>query len=273
VGTLNFITNEKRVAAAKLVQSGKAISIGKDLAYPPLRRPGAFTLRMLLASSEKPNAAIDLFEIASHGFDVTHLDAVAHTFFEGEIYNHQNAGRVATPHGLLFASIQALRNGIFTRGVLLDVAQARGVPWLEPQDTVEPTDLEAAEKLAGATVEPGDAVVVRIGLAARERQLGPEDFNERAGLATECIPWLHERQIAVYSGDCVEKIPSAHKRIPLPLHMIGSVAMGLVLLDCPDLEELKLESDRIDRRTFLITCAPLRIPGGTGSPVNPICIF
>jgi kynurenine formamidase len=228
---------------------------------------------MLLSSHERSTSAVDSIEIVPHGFDVTHIDAIAHTLFDGTAYNNKIAGEVVSSSGLAFASIQALRIGIFTRGILLDVARARGVPWLEPDDTVEVDDLLAAERLTGLNVESGDAVVVRIGLGHRERKLGPEDFSERAGLSAECIPWLHERQVAVYSGDCVEKIPSPFERIPLPLHMIGSVAMGLVLLDCPDVEELKLESDRTGRYAFLLTCAPLRIPSGTGSPVNPVCIF
>ena len=49
--------------------------------------------------------------------------------------------------------------------------------------------------------------------------------------------------------------------------------MGLILLDIPALEPLVELCDELGRSDFLLTLAPLRIKGGTGSPVNPIAIF
>jgi hypothetical protein len=59
----------------------------------------------------------------------------------------------------------------------------------------------------------------------------------------------------------------------LPLHVIGMVAMGMVLLDHPAVEDLADACREEDRHEFFFTVAPLRVPGGTGSPVNPLCIF
>jgi kynurenine formamidase len=157
--------------------------------------------------------------------------------------------------------------------VLLDVTAARGVPYLAPEDTVTAEDLAAAEKHAGVRVESGDAVFVHIGLERREADQGTEDPAARAGLDAGCLPWLHEREVAVYSGDCVERIPYPSQAVPLPLHQIGLVAMGLVLLDCPRLAELVAACEDTGRHEFLLTVAPLRLPGATGSPVNPLCVF
>ena len=49
--------------------------------------------------------------------------------------------------------------------------------------------------------------------------------------------------------------------------------MGLVLLDCPAVEDLATAVAEEGRAEFLLTCAPLPIPGGTGSPVNPLAVF
>jgi kynurenine formamidase len=95
----------------------------------------------------------------------------------------------------------------------------------------------------------------------------------RAGVDASCLPWLHDKQVAVYSGDCVDQIPFPSSRLPLPLHQVGLVAMGLVLLDCPRIDELVATCAELETNEFLLTAAPLRIPGGTGSPVNPICVF
>ncbi len=59
----------------------------------------------------------------------------------------------------------------------------------------------------------------------------------------------------------------------MPLHQIGLAVMGLVLLDCPTLTELVATCAQLGRREFLFVAAPLRVPGGTGSPVNPVAIF
>jgi hypothetical protein len=114
---------------------------------------------------------------------------------------------------------------------------------------------------------------VRTGLGAREDARGESDPTRRAGLTARCLPWPHKREVAVYSGDCVEQMPSVYPSVPLPLHQIASAAMGLVLLDDPPLEELTAALRDIGRFEFLLACAPLPIPGGTGSPVNPLAVL
>lgn len=274
LGTLNYITEEKRLRALSLPSTGRVVSIGKDLdLIGSSRNPDPVVHRMLYLAHSDPSASIDMTTIAPHGFAVTHMDAVGHTYFEGSIYNGRLASEVVSARGLGFGSIAAAREGVVTRGVLLDVAAARSVRWLEPGQGVWPEDLEAAERHAGVRVESGDAIFVRTGLGAREGEEGPEDIGRRAGLVAECLPWLHEREVAVYSGDCVEMIPQPYGRLEMPLHQIGLSAMGLSMLDVPELEELRSMCEELDRFEFLLVYAPLRLPGGTGSPVNPLCMF
>lgn len=274
LGTLNYITPAKRVEAASLVRVGKSVSLGRDLSRAQSRaNPTPVVLRMLFFRRRDPTFHLDSVELVSHGYSVTHLDAFGHADFEGTMYNGRRADECVTADGLTFGSIHALRDGIFTRGVLLDVARARGVDWLEPEEGILPADLERAERFGGATAGSGDAILVRIGLAAREAARGEEDPSHRAGLMPECIPWLHDRQVAVYGGDCIERIPLPYARIPLPLHTVGLVAMGLVFLDNPTMEELSAVAASVGRYEFLLACAPLRLAGGTASPVNPVAVF
>lgn len=216
MGTANFITPEKRVEAVALVRSGQTISLALNLSRTPTpANPDPISHRMLL--SDPDLSCIDVFSIAPHGFAVTHLDAIGHVFFHGQIYNNRHAANVVSANGLGFASILALKHGIVTRGILLDVARARGVDWLEPGVGVEPEDLDAAEQLAGVHVRRGDAVFVRTGFHAREAARGEGDPTRRTGLTARCLPWLHTREVAVYSGDCVEQMPSPYSKVPLPL--------------------------------------------------------
>jgi kynurenine formamidase len=273
-GTLNHISAAKRVEAAKLVREGRVVALGRDLdTRPSLSNPTPMVHRMLFSRHEGAVSAFDSVEIAPHGFRVTHLDAIGHVFFEGRAYNGRLADDILTPQGMTFGSIHGLREGFFTRGILLDVAASRGVEWLAPGEGVSVEDLERAEKLARVEVGAGDAIIVRVGLGAREAALGEEDPRVRAGLLAECIPWIFDRRVAVYGGDCVEAIPAPYERPWMPLHMVGMVAMGLVMLDNPEVEELATAAGELGRRDFLLTCAPLSIPGGTGSAVNPLAIF
>jgi kynurenine formamidase len=273
LGTLNYITDEKRRAAAALVRTGRAVSIGRDMSTVADRVNTDPVRHRMLYDQDPPTSALDSIELSTHGFALTHLDAVSHVFWQGQAYNGKRAADVLSPAGLRSGSVYAQRDGIITRGVLLDIAAARGVPYLAAEETVTARDLTAAEEHAGVRVESGDAVFVHIGLERREADQGTENPGARAGLDGGCLPWLHEREVAVYSGDCVERIPYPSEAVPLPLHQIGLVAMGLVLLDCPRLAELVAACADTGRHEFLLTVAPLRLPGATGSPVNPLCVF
>ncbi len=215
----------------------------------------------------------DRVTIESHTLGLTHLDALGHVYLHGRIYNGRRATEHVTESGLAFADVKALCEGIFTRGVLLDVCAARGVEWLQPREKIYSADLNAAEQLAGLTVGAGDAIFVHSGIERRERAQGAQDPAVRPGLAAEAISWLSERDIAVYSGDCFEAIPSGYRDFSFPLHMIGLGAMGLVLLDNPSLTALLATCAELRRSEFLLTCAPLPIAGATGSPVNPVATF
>lgn len=270
-GTLNFIDAGTRVAAAGLVRSGRTVSLGADLSTTGSTANTRPLQHIMMHAQHHAGSAMDYIGIAPHGYSVTHLDAIGHVYWQDRIYNDRDAAAACTPRGLSFGSIYAQRDGVVTRGVLLDVAAARGLRWLAPEEFITPGDLEAAERLAGVQVRRGDAVFVHVGLEPREAEATQADPAHRAGLHATCLPWLHEREIAVYSGDCIERLP--YPRRALPLHQIGLAGMGLVLLDWPFMPPLVSACREEGRAEFLLVVAPLRIPAGTGSPVNPLAVF
>lgn len=273
-GTLNYITPEKVARASALVRSGRVVSIGRDIDTARSAKNPNPAVHKMLYEQHHPISALDQLTIQPHGFGVTHLDAVGHVYTkDGTMYNGRAAADEVSMDGIGFGSVEVVAEGIVTRGVLLDVARARSVDWLDPTGLVTPADLDNAMELADVEIESGDAIVVRVGLGRREEAHGLEDPAERAGLSPDCLPWIHDREVAVYSGDCVEKMPLPYERFPLPLHMMGIPAMGLCLLDCPQVEPLVEACQQEGRSEFMLMVAPLRIPGGTGSPVNPLCIF
>lgn len=274
LGTLNYITPGKRIEAARLVREGRAMSIGRDLDTVQSANNPQPVRHTMCYQSHYPIGCVDAVVIDMHGFAITHVDAVAHVYRGQDVYNNRRAADVALPGGLSFGDILVQRDGVFTRGVLLNVAAARGTDWLDPDDGVTAADLSAAERRQDLKVTTGDCIFVYTGLQKREASLGPENLAERVGIMPDAIRWMHEREISVYSGDCVDAFPNPYgPRYAIYFHAITLAAMGLVLLDIPALEPLVEVCDELERSEFLLTMAPLRLKGGTGCPVNPIALF
>lgn len=275
LGTLNLITPSTRLAAAKLVREGFAVSLSHDAEKekaPDNTRP---FVHEMLASSDNPGAEIftDSFTVAHHGIIHTHLDALCHFSYKGSIYNGFSPKEV-TSKGAGKLSIETARNGIFARGVLIDIPDLKGVSYLEPGVAIYPEDLDAWEKKSGVRVKAGDVVFIRTGRWARRIEKGPWSMAERAGLHATSVAWLHKRDIAVLGSDASSDVrPSQVEGIAQPVHTLVIVAMGTPILDNCDLELLSKEARKRKRWDFLLTTSPLTVPGATGSALNPIAIF
>jgi kynurenine formamidase len=273
LGTLNYVTANKVIEAAGLVKSGRVVSVAHDIDTIQSRKNRVPAVYMMLYRGQDSISAVDLLSIVAHSVTVTHVDAVSHAFFGDHVYNGRTVAGTVKREGLDFGSVHAQRGGVTTRGIFLDVAATRGVAYLTPEETVSVADLEAAERASGCLVKPGDAVLVRVGLGAREAIEGPEDPSTRAGLAVDCLRWLHSKKVSLFGGDCFDKLPSPYRGPSHPLHAIGLAAMGLIMLDNVAMEPLA-EACAAERRSeFMFVVAPLRVPKGTGSAVNPLCIF
>ena len=266
IGTLNLVTEAKRREAASSVRSGRAYPLGKEvvLGGEAGSQPGVFH-RMTLGDGPAPSSQ-DIVAFGAHGYRVTHLDALGHGYLDGMAYNGRREEAVVSVGGLLSCSVGAVAAGVFTRGVLLDVAESMGVRALPEGFAIGAEHLERAEAAGGAEVGRGDAVLVRSGVESRGEQGQP-------GLGIGAVRWLKERDVALYGGDCIEYVPSGVPGLPMPLHQLGLVAMGLCLVDVVDVEVLRSACDEEGRRDFLLVVAPLRLRGGTGSPVNPLAVF
>jgi kynurenine formamidase len=273
LGTLNLITAEKRSAAAALVQSGRTVSCARPLpTQPGPENPVPVTHLMTATVTEGFGG--DYFAIAPHGFATSHIDALCHIFHEGKLYNGYSAERV-TAHGALDLGIHELRDGVVSRGVLLDAARVRGVDWLEPGEPIFPEDLEAAESEIGTRVTAGDILLIHTGRWRRRSALGGWNASESlAGLDASCLPWLHERGVAALGCDGVSDVlPSRIEGVMLPIHNVAIVAIGLHLIDNLELGPLADACAEAERWEFLLTIAPLVLKRGTASPVNPIALF
>ncbi|MDQ2637829.1 MAG: cyclase family protein [Actinomycetota bacterium] len=279
-GTLNLLNPEHTGAAARNVR-GRTVSCGRILpVVPSVENPVPAHHMMILAGDarhatgvEGAEASIDYIGLSFHGLGVSHLDALCHVFHKGIMYNGFSASDVLST-GATKNSVMAAAGGIASRGVLLDIARVRGVEWLEPGEGVTPHDLMAACESEEVTVGPGDILLVSTGRDKRRETLGLWDVGHGlAGLDAECVPWLHERDIAMLGCDGANDImPPNTNGWPLPIHVCCLVAMGVHLLDNLDLSGLAAVCAEERRWEFLFTVSPLQIVGGTGSPVNPVAV-
>ncbi len=276
LGCLNYITPEKRVSAAALVREGTSVSASAPLLTAAAEDNPEPVRHLMIATGldRQSFSSKDYFALGHHGYSITHLDALCHIFHKEVMYNGYSREKV-TSSGAELNSIDAVRSGVVTRGVLLDIARLKGLPWLEPGEPILPNDLEEAEKLAGLRADRGDFLLIRTGRFAYRQKNGAWNAQERlAGLHASCLPWLHERHVAALGCDGVsDLIPSRVERVRMPIHLVAVVAMGLHLLDNADLEALGAACSERKRWEFFFAVSPLILLRGTGSPVNPLAIF
>ena len=271
IGAMNLITPAKRKEAATLVKEGFSVSLASDAdTVKAVDNPFPYEHEMLAIGNDR-------FGVRYHGITHTHLDSLAHINDNGVFYNGYKPDRDAVlKGGHQKNSIHNLKNGIFTRGVLLDIPRLKGVPYLEPGTPIYIEDLEAWEQKAGIKVGPGDALWVRTGVWARRKAAGPwlrgrAEGGRSAGLDPSVIPWLKQRDVALLGSDHPQYVSPSN--LTGAVHDFALLYLGIHLFDNCDLEALGEAAAARKRWEFLLIAAPLPIRGGTGSPLNPIAMF
>jgi kynurenine formamidase len=290
-GTVNLITPAKRKQAAALVKEGISVSLSLNADLAPKGSPEAenpapaaggrprYTWQHVMltngVSMRGPSGyAVDTIGVNYHGNNTTHFDALSHFIFNGHIYNGF-PGSAITNWGAEKNDVLPFRDGLVTRGVLIDWPRFKNVPYMGDDEAIYAQDLDDWEKKTGAKIESGDCVLLRTGRWKRVAEKGPLNLNVAApGLYASCAKWLKERNIALLGSDVVQDVrPSRVEGVNQPIHQLFLVAMGTPLFDNCDLEAAAERAAALRRSTFMMTVAPLRVPGATGSPSNPLAIF
>ncbi len=286
LGTPNLITPEKTKRGLATVQEGVSVSLARDIVWegaadvpsPPVHfmiESGEGWASGDKVSSRANAAATDYIGMVFHGFSVTHVDSLAHFFWQGKTYNGKPAHLVSTSLGATVFAVTAAKQGFISRGLLVDVPLIRGVDWLERGEGVMPEDILAAEERCGFQVEEGDILLIRTGQLHRRNVEGavPRTAGSTACQAA-CLPLFHERGVAVMGSDTGNDVSPAHyDRVPQPIHQVGITAMGLWILDNANLEDLAEACQQRNRWQFMVSIGPLPLHNTTGSPVNPIAVF
>ena len=283
-GTLNHLSDQTLKNALSLVEEGTTVSCARAVGFeaaPDVPRPPQHYMigsGDIYRPGEGPDrqVAIDYFGLIFHGHTVTHVDSLAHFFWDGKAYNGRPSSVVTVADGATELDVTAAVGGIITRGVLVDAPMLRGVDCIERGDGVGLQDIEDAETQCGFSVRKGDVLLLRTGQLGMRETRGPADpyVAGSSGPKPEILPFMHERGVAVMGSDTGNDVqPSPYARFSNPVHQVGIVGMGLWILDNAWLDDLAEACRQRGRWEFLINILPLRLPTVTGSPVNPIAVF
>ncbi len=288
LGTLNYITPQKIVEAARLVRQGKVFSLaipfdgnGPQTGFAGRHNPIHYMIQDggdIAAGAQDwvpglrwcDDAVTMLLQCA------TQWDALAHIYFDGKMYNDRGP-ELVTSSGAQANSIDRFKDRIVSRGVLLDIPRFRDKPWLEPGEAIYPADLDGAAAKAKVATGRGDIVLIRTGQIAQVRASG--SWGQYAGgpapgLSLTVSGWLAEHEIAGYATDTwgTEVIPNETADVFQPLHCIAIVNMGMLVGEIFDLEALATDCAADGVYEFFFVAPPLPITGAVGSPINPQAI-
>jgi kynurenine formamidase len=277
-GAINLIDPAKVAAAAATVRTGETISLSRPLdatggADNP--RPVEHLLGSRPFRSEGAGYAHDYLGLDCHNFKITHIDALCHIWDEEGMWGGRRPEEVLTSAGSSWGDIDQWGDGIVTRGVLLDIPALRGQPYVDVDEPIHGSELERAAGAAGVTMSPGDAICVFGGRTAWEDatrdQRSEYPPHPRPGLHGSCLEFIRDFDVAVLVWDFIDAMPSGYD-LPWPVHG-ALISYGVALVDHARLEPIAERCRAEGRAEFMLVVAPLRIPGGTGSPVNPIAIL
>ena len=201
-GTANLVTEAKSRDAAGLVTRGVSVS----LSHNPMPEEAADNPDSAFEHVMADSLRGDTITFNYHGYGVSHIDALCHFLHNGMLYNGVPAS-ASTAAGCGKHGIQNLKNGIITRGVLLDIPRLKGVPYLEPGTAIYTEDIEAWLGQAGVTVSPGDVVFLRTGRWARRAEVGPWQLSgNSAGIHASVVRWIKARDVAFFGSDAATDV-------------------------------------------------------------------
>ena len=272
-GAANHMTPANVLRAARLIHTGEVLELGRvlsmDMPFFGTRRFDIHTKRTggpMGSNKRITNEELVITELGQVG---TQFDMFSHQGIDGLLYNCLKSDEIATRNGFTKLGVDKIGT-LFTRGVLIDVAAAKGVDLLPSEYEIMPADLQAALQLEGVTLQPGDAVLIRSGYGKLWGVDNARYNRDTPGIGVPAAEWLAKQDVMLFGADtfAVEAAPNPDKNISLPVHQIAFVVNGIFLLENLNLEELAAKK----WYEFAFIIQPLKIKGGTGSTVAPVAV-
>ena len=281
-GTLNFITAETVRRAASCIRTGQVfeLSLPLDAKGPQVGGAGSRINPVHLMSVLPEDYSLGGVHICDDFITMplqcaTQWDSLAHVGYDGRFYNDVPAGAITAMGGASRNDIAAALPGIVGRGVLADVAGARGVDWVPGGEEIGPDELDRVLAAEGLELESGDILAVRTGWLAKGHADGWQGWMSSApGLSLACAEWAHDHELASIVSDNwgIEVYPTVEPDSALPVHAVLIRDLGMMLGEMFELDELAAACRADGVYDFFFSGAPLRVTGGVGSPVSPIAV-
>ncbi|MGP3773523.1 cyclase family protein [Streptomyces sp. SDT5-1] len=283
IGTLNLVTDDVVREAAAEVRTGRRVPLALPLKEDGVQSgliPGRInpfhTMVQINQEIFGPDTVATSDDAVTMGLQAaTHWDALTHVSHSGRLYNGRPADTITAHRGAEFSGIDKAPY-IVSRGVLLDVAAAKGLDRLPGDHAVTPEDLDEAAEFGRVTVRAGDIVLVRTGqlqvyLAGDKHGYG----YPSPGLSVRTPEWFHARDVAAVANDTLtfEIFPPEIENLWLPVHALDLVEMGMLQGQNWNLESLSTACVETGRFSFLLSAMPEPFQGGTGTPVAPVAVF
>ncbi|MGY0492554.1 cyclase family protein [Streptomyces sp. WG-D5] len=283
IGTLNLVTDTVVREAAAEVRTGRRVALALPLKEDGVQSgliPGRINpLHTMVQINQQifgPDTVATSDDAVTMGLQAaTHWDALTHVSHSGRLYNGRAADTITAHGGSEFSGIDKAPY-IVSRGVLLDVAAAKGLDRLPGDHAVTPEDLDEAAEFGRVTVRSGDIVLVRTGqvqvyLAGDKNGYG----YPSPGLSVRTPEWFHGRDVAAVANDTLtfEIFPPEIENLWLPVHALDLVEMGMLQGQNWNLESLSTACGEVGRYSFLLSAMPEPFKGATGTPVAPVAIL
>ncbi len=284
LGTINLITDDVVKAAAGEIRTGKRLALGlpMDEQGPqtgiipgrdnPVREMIMVDVPVMTGDPSDFTTSDDKVTMGIQA--ATHWDALAHVSYEGNLYNGVKSSDVISSAGAAKMGIDKITT-LASRGVLLDVAKAKGVDRIEGNYPLTGADLDAACEFGKVEVRSGDIVLIRTG------QMQLFFAGDREAYGTPCsgpslqtVEWFHSHDVAAVATDNIvfEVFPSEREDAILPVHLLHLVDMGMTQGQNWNLEALATDCAADGRYSFFLDASPMPFTGAVGSPVNPIVV-
>jgi kynurenine formamidase len=284
LGTLNLIDAAAVRRGVACATEGRRFSLAMPLQADGIQMgfiPGRINPRLNMHQVNEPigsdpEGVCANDDAVSMGLQAgTHWDGLSHVSYGGHLYNGYPASSVTTA-GTSRCGIEKVAT-VVSRGVLLDVARARGVGRLDGGYPITGEDLDAAVDLARVTIEPGDLVLVRTGQMEYLWRDPPDKFAyivSAAGPSMRSVTWFRDHDVAAVATDnlAFEVYPWEDPEVVMPVHLLHIVEMGLTQGQNWVLDALADDCAADGRYTFLLEASPQPFVGAAGSPVNPVAI-
>ncbi len=284
LGAMNLVTPRSVLAALSLVRHGRVYDLSYvlecEMAVPSLHGQFFANTHYALETPRGRASAVVTNGFSSQNLRVSmsdhagmHIDQLNHVGIkqaDGDflLYNGISNREVSSSFGTTKLGIEEMP-ALICRGVLVDVARRRGVEMLPAGYAISPDELDSALREQGVEAREGDAVLVHTGWGKNWSE--PEKmFAGEPGLGKACAEWAIEKDIVCWGTDQfgTDPIPFETPGEALPMHLEMLTKHGIRLIENIRMDDIVRE----EIYEFCLVAAPLKIRGGTASPIRLLAL-